>query len=38
MVLMMARQEAGPCQKWPTTLKRVRKNPRWPKDLVGKLA
>jgi hypothetical protein len=39
MVLMMARQEAGPPERWPKTLKgKLEKNSRKPGDLVRKLA
>ncbi len=37
MVLVMARQEAGPNDRWPKTLKGKLENPsRKPRDLVGK--
>jgi hypothetical protein len=39
MVLVMARQEAGPNDRWPKTLKGELENPsRKPRDLVGKQA
>jgi hypothetical protein len=39
MVLIIARQEAGPCEKWPKMLKgELENNSRKPRDLVGKLA
>jgi hypothetical protein len=42
MVLVMARQEARPCERQPKTPKGEREswknNSRKPKDLVGKLA
>jgi hypothetical protein len=39
MVLMIARREAGPCERWPKMLKReLENNSRKPRDLFGKLA
>jgi hypothetical protein len=39
MVLVMARQEAGPHERWPKMLKgELENNSRKPWDLVGKLA
>ncbi len=39
MVLVMARQEAVPCERWPKMLKgELENNSREPNDLVGKLA
>jgi hypothetical protein len=38
-VLVMARREAGPCERWPKTLKgKLKNNSRKPRDLVGNLA
>jgi hypothetical protein len=35
MVLVMARWEAGPCERWPKTLKgKLENNSRKPRDLV----
>jgi hypothetical protein len=37
MILVMARQEAGPRERWPQMLKvKLEKNFRKPRDLVGK--
>jgi hypothetical protein len=39
MVYVMARQEAGPCERWPKTLKEeLENNSRKPRDLVRKFA
>jgi hypothetical protein len=39
MILMIARREAGSCERWPKTLKREVENNSWkPRDLVEKLA
>jgi hypothetical protein len=39
MVLVMARQEAGPCERWPKTLtEELENNSRKPRDLVRKFA
>jgi hypothetical protein len=39
MVLMMARQEVKPCERWLKTLKgQLENNSRKPRDLVGRLA
>jgi hypothetical protein len=39
MVLVMARLEAGPHERWPRVLKReLENNSRDPRDLVRKLA
>jgi hypothetical protein len=38
MVIMMARREAVPLERWPKLLKgELENNPRKPRDLVGKL-
>jgi hypothetical protein len=39
MVLMMARQEAGPHERWPKMLKgKLENNCSQPRDIVKKLA
>jgi hypothetical protein len=39
MVLVMARQEAGPCERWPKALEgELENNSRKPRDLVKKPA
>jgi hypothetical protein len=39
MILLMARQEAGPCERWSKKLMgELENNSRKPRDLVGKLA
>ncbi len=39
MVLIMVKQEAGPCERWPKMLNReLQNNSRQPTDLVVKLA
>jgi hypothetical protein len=39
MVLLMARREAGPHERWPKALKgELENNSRKPRDLIGKMA